>query len=454
MRFEDLDLSDEILDALWDMRFEECTPIQEATIPHILEGKDILGCAQTGTGKTAAYLLPTISKLCTEKYDNDKVHCIIMSPTRELAQQIDQAFQGFAYYAQGITGIPVYGGNDGVRYGQEMNGLKSGADIIIATPGRLLSHIQMGSVDFSDVRFFILDEADRMLDMGFHDDIMRIASNLPERHQTIMFSATMPPKIQKLAEDLMKNPEIIKLSVSKPAERIRQSCVYVSDDSQKIELIERIFDYAKDMTKVIIFAGKKDGVKKVNKILRKHKIRSGEMHSDLSQKERDDIMFKFKAKQLDVLVATDIIARGIDIDNIQMVINYDVPNDAEDYVHRVGRTARAERDGIAVTLVDKKDLRSFKEIEQFLEYDIEINKELSSFINAPLEAPKYDETKEKRERSRGNGHYRRHGAGGNRHGKNGNRDNKEIRNSEKNDNRRSRKGKKTHPIKQPDRPQK
>ena len=371
MKFEELELSDNILDALYDMHFEDCTPIQENCIPPILEGRDVLGVAQTGTGKTAAYLLPILSRLDEGNYPKDAVNCIVMSPTRELAQQIDQAMQGFAYYLPEVSSVAVYGGNDGNRYDQEMKSMRLGADVIIATPGRLISHISMGNIDLSKVSFFVLDEADRMLDMGFSEDIMKIASGLPKNCQTIMFSATMPKDIEKLAQNLLKNPVEVKLAVSKPADKIQQSA-YICYETQKLKIIEDIFK-AGDLKQVIIFSGSKMKVKQINQALQKLKINSGEMHSDLEQAERDDIMFKFKSGQIDVLVATDIVARGIDIDDIAMVINYDVPHDAEDYVHRIGRTARADRDGVAITLVNEDDMFAFHQIEKFLDKDIKKN---------------------------------------------------------------------------------
>ena len=369
MKFEDLDLNDGVLDALYDMRFEDCTPIQEKCIPEILAGRDVLGVAQTGTGKTAAYLLPILSKLADGGYADDKINCVIMSPTRELAQQIDQAMQGFAYYLDGVSSVAVYGGNDGNRYDQELKSLQLGADVVIATPGRFISHISLGNVDLSQVSFFVLDEADRMLDMGFSEDIMTIAKKLPKTCQTVMFSATMPKKIEDLAKTLLHNPVEAKLAVSKPAEKIHQMA-YICHETQKLGIIKDVFKNA-DLKRVIIFCGSKMKVKQVAGALQRMKIKCGEMHSDLEQSERDDMMFKFKSGQYDVIVATDILARGIDIDDISMVINYDVPHDAEDYVHRIGRTARAERDGQAVTLVSDDDMVYFRQIEQFLGKEVE-----------------------------------------------------------------------------------
>ena len=405
MRFEETYLNDNILDALYDMRFEECTPIQEKCIPEILDYHDVMGVAQTGTGKTAAYLLPILSMLDEDDYPKDAINCIIMSPTRELAQQIDQAMQGFGYYLDGISSVAVYGGNDGSRYDQEMRSLRMGADVVIATPGRLLSHIRMGNVDLSRVSFFVLDEADRMLDMGFYDDIMTIVKGLPQNRQTIMFSATMPDKIQTLARNILYKPVEVKIAVSKPAEKIKQSA-YVCYDTQKLPILRHIFA-TEEQKRIIIFSGKKERVKEINRELQMMKVNCCSMHSDLTQQERDEVMYLFKSGQKDVLVATDIVARGIDIDDIRMVINYDVPHDAEDYVHRIGRTARADRDGVAITLVNPDDIRSFQQIEHFLEKEV---------IKTPLpdglgDAPEY-KSPERRKGPRCGGKRR-----GNRRGK-------------------------------------
>ncbi len=406
MKFDETYLNDNILDALWDMNFDECTPIQAGCIPEILDYHDVIGVAQTGTGKTAAYLLPILSMLDDGGYPKDAINCVIMSPTRELAQQIDQAMQGFGYYLDTVSSVAVYGGNDGQRYDQEMKSLRLGADVVIATPGRLLSHIRMGNVDLSRVSFFVLDEADRMLDMGFSDDIMQIASLLPKNHQTIMFSATMPDKIQQLARTLLKDPVEVKIAVSKPAEKIKQSA-YVCYDTQKATIIKHLFS-TDQLKRVIIFSGKKDKVKTITRELLKMKINCCQMHSDLTQQERDEVMYQFKTGQKDVLVATDIVARGIDIDDIAMVINYDVPHDAEDYVHRIGRTARADRDGVAITFVSDQDIYLFQRIEKFLEKTVEKNP-LPEGIG---EGPEYKAS----ERKSGNRHHssRRSGRRGNK----------------------------------------
>ena len=403
MTFEETYLNDNILDALYDMHFEEMTPIQERCIPEILDGHDVLGVAQTGTGKTAAYLLPILSMLDDGGYPEDAINCIVMSPTRELAQQIDQAMEGFSYYLNDVSSIAVYGGNDGSRFDQEIKSLRGGAPVVIATPGRLLSHLKVGNLDLSRTSFFVLDEADRMLDMGFMEDILQINKLLPENCQKVMFSATMPATIRELAISLLHNHIEVKHKVSRPAEKIHQMA-YICYEPQKVRIIENIFKQG-DLKRVIIFCGKKDKVKDINRTLQKLKINCAPMHSDLTQAERDDVMYRFKAGQVDVLVATDIVARGIDIDDIRMVINFDVPHDSEDYVHRIGRTARADRDGEAITFVSDNDFRFFKPIEHFLQKEIE---------KLPLpeglgEGPDYQAMKEVRKGGRGRGRSHRQG---------------------------------------------
>lgn len=363
MNFSEINLEDCVLDALDAMNFKECTPIQEQTIPVILEGKDLIGVAQTGTGKTAAYLLPVINQLSKGDYPKDAINCIVMSPTRELAQQIDQQMEGFSYFMP-VSSVAIYGGNDGVRFEQEKKGLTLGADVVIATPGRLISHMSLGYVDLSKVSFFILDEADRMLDMGFYDDIMQIAKYLPTHRQTIMFSATMPAKIQQLAKNILHNPVEIKLAVSKPAEKIIQAA-YICYETQKIGIISNLFEEKKP-ERVIVFASSKLKVKELAKALKRMNLNVGEMHSDLEQSQRDSIMHEFRNGRINMLIATDIVSRGIDIDDIRLVINYDVPHDSEDYVHRIGRTARANNDGCALTFVSETEQQRFKQIENFL----------------------------------------------------------------------------------------
>ena len=405
MTFEETYLNDNILDALYDMRFEEMTPIQEQCIPKILDGHDLIGVAQTGTGKTAAYLLPILSMLDDGGFPKDAVNCIIMSPTRELAQQIDQAMQGFGYYLDDVSSVAVYGGNDGNRYDQELRSMRMGADVLIATPGRLLSHLKVGNLDLSHCSFFVLDEADRMLDMGFVDDIMKIVQQLPKDCQRIMFSATMPKKIRELAVQLLNNPVEVQIAVSRPAEKIRQMA-YVCYEPQKLKIIQHIFQNG-SLQRVIIFSGKKERVKEVTRKLKSMHINCDQMHSDLSQAERDEAMYRFKAGQTDVLVATDIVARGIDIDDIRLVINYDVPADSEDYVHRIGRTARADRDGEAITFVSDTDIYRFQGIEHFLGKEVE---------KIPLpeglgDAPEYVKRPKKANSRKSNGRWHSRGHG-------------------------------------------
>ena len=367
MKFSELQLNANVLEALDAMRFDECTPIQEQAIPIILEGKDLIAVAQTGTGKTAAFLLPILNKLSEGKHPEEAINCVIMSPTRELAQQIDQQMEGFSYFMP-VSSVAVYGGNDGILFEQQKRGLTLGADVVIATPGRLIAHLGLGYVDLSKVSYFILDEADRMLDMGFYEDIMQIAKHLPKERQTIMFSATMPAKIQQLANTILNNPSEIKLAVSKPAEKIIQAA-YVCYENQKLGIIRSLFmDEVPE--RVIIFASSKIKVKEVAKALKLMKLNVGEMHSDLEQAQRETVMHEFKAGRINILVATDIVARGIDIDDIRLVINFDVPHDSEDYVHRIGRTARANNDGVALTFINEKEQSNFKSIENFLEKEI------------------------------------------------------------------------------------
>jgi superfamily II DNA/RNA helicase len=369
MYFDELALSDEVLDALWDMHFDECTPVQAETIPVILDCRDVISCAQTGTGKTAAYILPLLTNLAYDDHDPNKLNAIIMAPTRELAQQIDQQMEGFGFYVP-FSSVAIYGGKDtNGSWGNQVSGLQKGADIVIATPGRLLSQMNIYNVDFSGVKYFILDEADRMLDMGFYDDIMTIVKRLPPDRQTIMFSATMPPKIRQLAKAIMHDPVEVQIAVSRPPETIHQMCARLFE-AQKPGFIQLALQ-GKNLKKVIIFAGKKQRVKDLARALRTLKIDARAMHSDLEQNERDQVMLDFRNGKVDVLVATDVVSRGIDVTDVPLVINYDVPHDAEDYVHRIGRTARAENSGEAITLVTPDDARYWHRIEQFLKKEIE-----------------------------------------------------------------------------------
>ena len=383
MFFDELPLADEVLDALWDMHFDECTPVQEHTIPVILEGRDVISCAQTGTGKTAAFILPLLTNLLYDNHDPNKLNAIIMAPTRELAQQIDQQMEGFGFYVP-FSSVAIYGGNDGGAWGTQSTGLQRGADIVIATPGRLLSLMNIYNIDFSGVKYFILDEADRMLDMGFYDDIMAVVNRLPKERQTIMFSATMPTNIRKMAKAIMHNPAEVQIAVSRPPESIRQMAVDIFETQKTEFLVGLLGDEAKGndhgvgtpesgekLKKIIVFVGKKQKVKDLARTLRANHIDARAMHSDLEQKERDEVMLDFRNNKVDVLVATDIVSRGIDVDDIPLVINYDVPRDAEDYVHRIGRTARAENKGEAITLVSPEDKHFFNKIERFLQKSIE-----------------------------------------------------------------------------------
>ena len=384
MRFDELDLGYEVLDALDAMRFDECTPIQEQAIPVILEGRDLIACAQTGTGKTAAYLLPVIDRLADGSLPDDAINCLVMSPTRELAQQIDRQMEGFAYFLP-ISSLAIYGGTDGATFARQQRGLKMGADVVIATPGRLLDHIQMGYVVLSRVSFFILDEADRMLDMGFYDDIMQIVKRLPANRQTLMFSATMPPKTRQLAKAILTDPAEVRIAVSRPTEKIDQSA-FVCHEAQKTPLLKHLFSTAHSQ-RVIVFAASKLKVKDLTRELRRARFKAAEMHSDLEQQQRNEVMQAFRAGKIDILVATDILARGIDIDDIAMVVNYDVPREAEDYVHRIGRTARANADGMAVTLVSGREQQKFGSIERFLGYEVKKNEIPAEFGEAPAYNP-------------------------------------------------------------------
>lgn len=367
MYFDELDLNDNILDGLDAMNFEQCTPIQEKAIPVILKHHDLLASAQTGTGKTAAYLLPLLELLSREKNDK-KVNALILMPTRELVQQVDQLLEGFAYY-ENTSWIAIFGGNDGIAFSQQQKALQSGGDIAIATPGRLLSHLRMGGFDTSGIEYLILDEADRMLDIGFYDDIMEIIRHLPQQRQTLMFSATFPPEVEQLAKQILKQPIEIKLAVSKPADGIKQIC-YSLYEEQKNELIKALF---KEQTrKSIIFSSSKEKVSNIYRSLKNLGLNAAQMHSGLEQKQRTQVLLDFKNNKLQALVATDVVSRGIDIDDIDTVINYDVPKQCEDYVHRIGRTARAGSQGVGITFVSPKERYLFERIEKFLEKKIEV----------------------------------------------------------------------------------
>lgn len=404
MYFDELALSDEVLDALWDMHFDTCTPVQEQTIPVILDGHDVISCAQTGTGKTAAYILPLLTNLQYDNHDPNKLNAIIMAPTRELAQQIDQQMEGFGFYVP-FSSVAIYGGNDSGAWGTQVTGLQKGADIVIATPGRLLSQMNIYDIDFSGVKYFILDEADRMLDMGFYDDIMTIVNKLPKDRQTIMFSATMPTNIRKMAKAIMQHPVEVQIAISRPPESINQRAADIYE-TQKNDYLKLLLK-ERGLKKVIIFVGKKQKVKELTRALRANHIDARAMHSDLEQKERDEVMLDFRNGKVDVLVATDIVSRGIDVDDVPLVINYDVPRDAEDYVHRIGRTARAENKGEAITLVSPEDKRFFNKIERFLQKTIDrvaLPAELGAAPDSSVCSLAADERKPSSKRRKGGWH--------------------------------------------------
>lgn len=383
MRFDELDLEEEILDGLWDMNFEEMTPVQEHTIPVILEGHDLIGCAQTGTGKTAAYTLPLLNRLLLEGNPDNVVKALIIVPTRELAQQIDQQFQGFSYYLPVSTTV-VYGGGDGKGWDVQKRGMLLGSDVVIATPGRMISHLQNSGVDLSHVSYLILDEADRMLDMGFAEDILKIISYTPKERQTLLFSATLPPKIRDLAKTILHNPVEVNIAISKPNEAIDQSA-FVCYESQKLKLMQELFKEPTD-SKALIFSSSKQKVKELAHTLKRMHLDVAPMHSDLDQPKREEVMLNYKNGKVKILVATDIVARGIDIEDIALVINYDVPHDPEDYIHRIGRTARAAATGAAITFVNEEEQSKFYLIEKFIEREVR-KRELPEGMEGPAYNP-------------------------------------------------------------------
>ena len=413
MLFEDFDLSDDLLDALYAMHFEKCTPIQEKAIPVVLDRHDLIAIAQTGTGKTAAYLLPVIDLLAEVPEADGFVNCLIMAPTRELAQQIERQMDGFSYYLP-LSSIAVYGGTDGKEFGRQQRAMKEGADVVIATPGRLQALIQMGGIDLSQVRYFILDEADRMLDMGFYDDIMGIAKLLPAERQTLLFSATMPPKIRKLAENILTDPVEVKIAPSRPVEKIKQSAIFCYDD-EKQKILTGILKSRKG-ERVIVFAASKHGVRDLARDLRRLGIKAAKIHSDLDQEQRDETIRGFRSGRIEVIVATDLLARGIDIDEVMLVVNFDVPREPEDYVHRVGRTARANADGEAVTLVGPRDRRAFQRVEATLKISIPAENRPTSSPRAGADRPAHND----RRHPRGKSNSRNNNQPGNRRGNNRN----------------------------------
>lgn len=367
MKFTELGLDEKILEAIGYMGFEEATPVQQEAIPIIKKGKDLIACAQTGTGKTAAFILPTLHNIMTAS-ERKGTQALVICPTRELAIQIEKQIMGFSYFL-GITSMAVYGGGDGEDFAQQKQALSQGADIIVATPGKLISHLNLGYVKFDTVRYLILDESDRMMDMGFRDDIEKIASFLPEDRQTLMFSATMPPKIRELSKKLMKDPEQISFAISKPAAGVLQA-VYLAYDAQKIDLIHSLIADKPKYESIIIFSSTKKNVSNIVRGLKSQGYDVEGISSDYDQESREKVLSRFKTKQIRIIVATDVLSRGIDIKDISLVINYDVPSNAEDYVHRVGRTARAKTTGVAITLINENDMYGFHQIEALIESEI------------------------------------------------------------------------------------
>jgi len=366
MTFKELGLNEQMLEAISFMGFDKATPVQELAIPAILRGDDLIACAQTGTGKTAAFVLPVLNNLTADHKHETSV--LIIVPTRELAIQIDQAIQGFTYFTP-VESIPVYGGGGGSDWDTEKKALTSGADIIVATPGRLISHLNMGYVKFDSIKHLILDEADRMLDIGFYDDILKIIKYLPKKKQTLMFSATMPSKIKHLASKILINPKEVTIEISKPAEGVLQAA-YLVYDTQKTPLITSLVKDKPDLKSILIFTSTKLKVNEIVNGLRKTEKNIQGISSALEQTKREEVLSQYRAKNTRILVATDVLSRGIDIKDIDLVINYDVPNDAEDYVHRIGRTARAKSTGIALTLVNEDDMFKFKRIEDLIENEV------------------------------------------------------------------------------------
>lgn len=362
MKFQELGFDQRLLDGIIAIGYQETTPIQEKAIPIIMQGRDIIGSAQTGTGKTAAFLLPIINNIITSEH-NDFIKALVIVPTRELAVQIDQQMEGFSYFTS-VSSIAVYGGTDGASFGREKLSLTDGADVVICTPGRMISHLNQGYVNISQLKFLILDEADRMLDMGFYDDIMQIISYLPKKRQNLMFAATMPAQIRELTRKILVNPVEISIAISKPSDNVLQ-LAYVVYKQQKTPMISHLLDSEK-INSVLIFCSTKISAKQLSRELKQKGLNVEDIHSDLEQKNREQVLMDFRNRKLNVLVATDILSRGIDVEDIDLVINFDVPNDGEDYIHRIGRTARAKADGIAITFISPEEQQKFSEIEKLL----------------------------------------------------------------------------------------
>jgi len=381
LNFTDFGFDDELLDGIDAMGYKTATPVQEQVIPNIIAGKDIIAAAQTGTGKTAAFLLPVIHKLITQHHEGHKINAMIIVPTRELAVQIAQTLEGISYYTS-ISFIEVYGGTGGAPFANERKALTSGVDIVICTPGRMISHLNMGYVKLDGLNYLILDEADRMLDMGFYEDIIKIISYMPKKRQNLLFSATMPPAIRKLANTILHNPVEVNIAISKPPEQIVQEA-FIVYDAQKIPLVKYILGQ-KEFGSVLIFCSSKLNVKQLCAELKKARLSVDQIQSDLEQDKREQVLLDFKSKRLKILVATDILSRGIDIEDIDLVINYDVPHDGEDYIHRIGRTARAASKGTAYTFVSEKELIKFSRIEKLLGHPVTKQPVPEQFGPAPV----------------------------------------------------------------------
>lgn len=391
MLFQQFNFDQRLIDGLSSMGYTKPTPIQEQAIPIILSKKDLIACAQTGTGKTAAYILPILNNIVNT--ETRHLNTLVIAPTRELAQQIDQQIEGFAYFL-GVSSIPVYGGGDGATWDIQKRALEEGADIVIATPGRLISLLATGAIKLDHLQHLVLDEADRMLDMGFYDDIVKIIKQLPQDRQTLLFSATMPPRIRSLADKILRNPETVNIAISKPAEGILQQA-YVVHEPQKIELLKHIVK-TDEHKSIIIFASTKDNVKKLDQTMQRIGIKAKAIHSDLEQNERENILREFKNKQLSILIGTDVLSRGIDVDGIGLVINYDVPPDPEDYIHRIGRTARAETTGTAITFINQLDQRKFYSIESLIGKEIPKIKLPEALGEGPAYSPEINGAKKKK----------------------------------------------------------
>ncbi len=392
MKFTEFGLDDRLLEGIDILGFETATPVQDKTIPLIMQGKDVIAIAQTGTGKTAAFLLPIVHKILNSKPDGH-IKALIIVPTRELAIQIDQQMEGLSYYTP-VRSIAVYGGTDGASFTMEKTALSEGADIVICTPGKMISHLNMGYVKVNELKYLVLDEADRMLDIGFYDDIMRIISYLPKNRQSLMFSATFPSKIRELAQKILHDPAEINIGISKPAEKILQ-LAYVVYENQKIPLLKYLLSDTL-VKSVLVFCSTKKSAKELTRELKKQGLAVQDIHSDLDQNQRKEALTQFKNKKLNILVATDILSRGIDIEDIDQVINFDVPNDGEDYIHRIGRTARAEADGIAITFIRPDDQSRFRAIEHLLGNEVHKAMVPRQFGEAPAYKPQRRQATRKR----------------------------------------------------------